>query len=308
MSISFYNIEESKILNLEIPDIYFTSKYGKACEYSDNAIWECCVYNDLIYVYLKKPINYNGIVYYELLTPYGYSGYNFKKEITLNEFIKIFKEYAIKRNYISEIVRQNPYINLDISMYYKIISNKNIYAISINSFDDYYNNVLNSKKRNMYMKAIKNNLSFKIEKLEKSKHMNDFLNLYSLTMDKLNAKKYYYFNKEYFDEISKIDNSYLAIVFDKNNIVIGCSIIFIYENFVHYHLSCNNNSMNCITDYLICNVVKEVALNKLFILGGGLSQSDSLCKFKKSLSNKEFNYKIFKNIINESVYNNIYIE
>ena len=75
----FYNI--NNIPNtINYPDIYFTPEYGKACEYSDDAIWELCQYEDLIYVYLKKKIIYDNITYYDLITPYGYSGYYYQKK------------------------------------------------------------------------------------------------------------------------------------------------------------------------------------------------------------------------------------
>ena len=47
----FYNINNVPT-NINYPDIYFTPEYGKACEYSDNAIWELCQYKDLIYEHL----------------------------------------------------------------------------------------------------------------------------------------------------------------------------------------------------------------------------------------------------------------
>ena len=71
MEMEFYSIITIP-KEIKYPDIYFTPEYGKACEYSDNAIWECCIYKDLIYVYLKRPIIYEGKTYYDLITPYGY--------------------------------------------------------------------------------------------------------------------------------------------------------------------------------------------------------------------------------------------
>ena len=290
-NIFFYDIinykkEINNIFIHDIPDIYFTHSYGKACEYSDNTEWECCVFKDLIYVYLKKQIVYNNKIYYELITPYGYSGYYYKINETFDDFIKLFRFMSIKRNYISELIRQNPYINIDISNHHKLIKSKTIYGIKVDNFTFYINNVLNCKKRNMYVKSLKQQLTFKLVKLTSYEINNNFYKLYIENMDKVAASKYYYFNKDYFDELCKNDNSYLALVFDVKNIVIGCSIIFVYNNYVHYHLSCNN---------------------KLFILGGGVKEGDNLEKFKKSLSNKTYTYNIYQNILNEDIYNKVYI-
>jgi hypothetical protein len=304
--INNYKQEINNIFIHEIPDIYFTHNYGKACEYSDNTEWECCVFKDLIYVYLKKQIVYNNEIYYELITPYGYSGYYFKISDTFVEFIKLFRIMSFKRNYISELIRQNPYINIDISNQYNLIKSKTIYGIKVDNFSFYINNILNCKKRNMYVKSLKQKLTFKLVNLTNSEINNNFYKLYIENMDNVSALKYYYFNKEYFNELCKIDNSYLALVLDVNNIVIGSSIIFVYNNYIHYHLSCNNKSMNCITDFLIINILKEIGINKLFILGGGLIEGDSLEKFKKSLSNKTYTYNIYQNILNKEIYNKVH--
>jgi hypothetical protein len=298
----FYNKNNIKD-NLTFPDIYFTKYYGESCEFSDNAEWECCVYLDAIYVYLKIPIVpvIDDKVYYNLITPYGYSGYYFKHKTTYDEFLNLFRAKAIERNYVQEILRQNPYINIEITNYDKINS-KLMYGIKVDTFENYWKNVLNSKKRNMFTKALKNNLKFKITKVIDSS-LERFIELYNLTMNKVNATPYYYFNKKYFKSLENIENSYLSEVIDSNNTVIGSSIIFVYDNFVHYHLSCNDDSINCITDYLLINIVKQLGENKLIILGCGLNDNDSLSKFKKSLSNVTFTYTIYKNILNKDIYN-----
>jgi hypothetical protein len=302
--LKFYN--KNTIKDVIFPDTYFLPIYGEACEFSDNAEWECCLYKDLIYVYLKRPILYNDIFYYDLITPYGYSGYYFNNNNTYDKFIPLFRKIAINRNYVTEVVRQNPYININLLNYDKI-NFKTIYGIRINNFEDYWNNVLNTKKRNMYTKSIKNNLNFKLIKLSYANLKDKFLDLYNFTMDKVSAKSYYYFNENYFKTLEKIENSYLAEITNSNNKVIGCSIIFIFGNYIHYHLSCNDNSMNCITDFLLINIVKELGKDKLIILGGGLSDNDDLSKFKRSLSNETFTYNIYKNIINKNIYDELSI-
>jgi hypothetical protein len=302
--LKFYN--KNTIKDVIFPDTYFLPIYGEACEFSDNAEWECCLYKDLIYVYLKRPILYNDIFYYDLITPYGYSGYYFNNNNTYDKFIPLFRKIAINRNYVTEVVRQNPYININLLNYDKM-NFKTIYGIKINNFEDYWNNVLNTKKRNMYTKSIKNNLNFKLIKLSYANLKDKFLDLYNFTMDKVSAKSYYYFNENYFKTLEKIENSYLAEITNSNNKVIGCSIIFIFGNYIHYHLSCNDNSMNCITDFLLINIVKELGKDKLIILGGGLSDNDDLSKFKRSLSNETFTYNIYKNIINKNIYDELSI-
>jgi len=151
---NFYSKKTIKNIDINYPDIYFTPEYGMACEFSDNAIWELCQYKDLIYVYIKKPIEYENQIYYDLITPYGYSGYYYKSEKTYNEFIPIFRKKAKERNYITEVLRQNPYLNISITGY-DIITSKIIYGIKVTNFDYYFKNVLRSSARGKYKKALK---------------------------------------------------------------------------------------------------------------------------------------------------------
>ena len=124
-------------------------------------------------------------------------------------------------------------------------------------------------------------------------------------MDRVNASKYYYFNDGYFKSLENIKNNYLILIKNKDNDIIGSSIIFNSNNNIHYHLSCNDSSINCITDFLLITTLKNIGMNKLFILGGGLKDGDSLSKFKKKLSNKEFKYTIYKNILNKEIYDKL---
>jgi len=305
--IEFYDKHNINCISIKFPDIYFTPEYGLACEYSDNAEWECCVYQDLIYVYLKKPIEHNNNTYYNLITPYGYSGYFYSLKKTYQDFLPLFREKAKERNYISEILRQNPYINIQINDY-ELLTSKTIYTINISNFDDYYKNMLTKKKRNMFNKALKENLKFKIRSLCDGILNEKFIKLYTFTMNKVNANKYYYFNDNYYKSLEKIQNAYLSEILDHNDNTIGCAIIFIYDKYIHYHLSCNDNSMNCITDFLLINIVKEFGIGKKIILGCGLKDDDELSKFKGPLCNETLRYNIYKNIINQDIYNELTIK
>ena len=54
MSLNFYNKYTIKDINIEFPDLYFTPEYGEACEYSDNAEWECCIFAIQNIYYVRK--------------------------------------------------------------------------------------------------------------------------------------------------------------------------------------------------------------------------------------------------------------
>jgi len=305
----FYNLKNIPE-NLNYPDIYFTPEYGKACEYSDDAIWELCQYKDLIYVYLKKEYFFENIKYYDLITPYGYSGYYFEKQETYNEFIPLFIIEAKKRNYLTEVIRQNPYLNIDISNYYDIILSRKTFGINLNnytSFEDYLKNT-HKDNRKGYNLALKKNLLFKIEEYN-NENLLRFLEIYDLTMKKLNSTKYYYFNNEYYQSFFNFkDNLFFANVYQNEKLIASC-IIFKYKKLLHYHLGGSYlEYRNLRPNNLIhCSIIKYGIENKfdLYHLGGGLKDNDSLYDFKNKIGDKLFEYTIYKNVLNHEIYEKI---
>jgi len=308
MLIKFYNLNNIPD-NIILPDIYFTSEYGKACEYSDNATWELCQYKDLIYVYLKKIYVFEKNTYYDLITPYGYSGFYFEKQETYDEFIPLFRYESIKKNYITEVVRQNPYINIKITNYDIIIS-KNTMGIKISNYknlDEYLNTTHKDNKRG-YNIGLKNNLVLQWEHFNEE-NLKKFKNVYEETMSNLNSSKYYYFNENYYNSLINMKENIKFVNIYKDNILIASCIIFKYKKFLHYHLGGSLLEYRYLrpNNFLHCNVIKYGIENNydLYHLGGGLKDNDTLFEFKNKIGNIKFNYTIYKNIVNKDVYERI---
>ena len=120
----------------------------------------------------------------------------------------------------------------------------------------------------------------------------EFRTMYNNTMNKVNSNTYYYFNNSYFNELANSSFSYLTWV-EYCGQKIGFAIILFDNDYIHYHLSCNDQSSNCIIDYLLFEIMKTFCKNKIFILGCGVNENDNLHKFKKSISNNIYNYTIY---------------
>jgi serine/alanine adding enzyme len=302
--ILFYNINNVPD-NINYPDIYFTAEYGKACQYSDNAIWELCQYKDLIYVYLKKPYVFENVTYYDLLTPYGYSGFYYKKKETLDEFIPLFSDEAIRKKYVTEVIRQSPYLNIDI-LNKDIISSKKTFGIKLNNyntFDDYIKSTHKDNKKG-YNIALKKNLIFKIEEYNQH-NLSNFVEIYNITMNNLNSAKYYYFNEEYYQTLFDMKyNLFFANVYYQDQLIASC-LIFKYNKFLHYHLGGSYTEHRHLrpNNLIHCSVIKYGIENdyELYHLGGGLKDNDSLYEFKNKIGTSIYNYTIYKNIINEDL-------
>ena len=215
----------------------------------------------------------------------------------------MFKNICVNKKYISEVIRQNPLLlenNNNLKNNYNIIKSKKLFGIKIDNSDNFFNNYLycflKSKKRNIYTKGLKLNYTLKYKKLEEDDIINnsEFRKMYNNTMKKVNSIDYYYFNDNYFKNLIYVNNTYITWVEDTDKNKIGFSILFIEDLFIHYHLSCNDQSNNCIIDFMILEIIKVFCKNKIFILGCGIIDGDNLYNFKKSFSNIEFIYNIYK--------------
>ena len=299
-SLRFYDKGDAELSDLEFPDVFFTPEYGAACEHSDGCQWELCRYKDLLYVYLKREYRHCGTVFYDLISPYGYSGYHFTDSSTMDEFIPLFRKAALERNYITEVVRQNPYCGTSIGEYYDEIVTRSIFSAEVTSYDDYFDK-LSSKTRNIVRKVRRTQNEFSVENCDDAR-LSAFVSMYRARMGELDASSYYFFDDSYFAELSKVCK--VATVTNSGRIV-GQSLLMFFNDFIHYHLSCSDYSSNLTTNFLLDSVLREYGVGRKLILGGGLKDEDSLYRFKKKISTRSYDYTIFKNVINQEVYDKI---
>lgn len=279
----------------DYPDIYYLPQYGALYE-NDNKVWESAIFktNDklILYVYLKNNDHLESI--------YGYSGYYISENNTSDDiklFIEWFRKECKERGYKTEKIRFNPYLcnnTVLLEPYYDIKSTKNTHAINVMD-PNIYITKLDGKSRNMVKKGFKENLSFTFNKLTKEDvdSQSNFRQLYNASMKNKQAGQFYYFDDKYFEGLVGLDCVYLAIIQNSKKDILSMSLFIIYNDLVHYHLSCRGPvSANYAQNYLFYTMVDWAHTNnkKLIHLGGGLVRNDSLCRFKKKIGNIEYMY------------------
>jgi hypothetical protein len=311
MIIDIYNRKDASKLNINWADIYYTPSYGKLSEITDRGLWEVCIGRDennkddilIYYVYIKRPVIYQEQTYYDLTTPYGYSGLWTNDNKYIDKFRELFEKYALDNHYICEFIRYNPYLLNYIND--NMILSRKTYGILLKDYDT---NNLSSRNKYSIKKAIKDNYFFNIKKFSQldSTHNSQFRKLYDQNMISKNASKYYLFNDQYFDLLTKLDDIYIATVSYLDN-YIGFAIFIVYNKNIHYHLACNMKGYKNISNYMLDRVAVWAKTNNLELLhlGGGVTSDDSLDKFKRSISNVEYNYFYEKKIINKYIYNDL---
>lgn len=323
-------------------DVFYLSDYVKAFK-NDSYLF---YYNDgitkAINVFDKKDIAKDKKMigkipqntYFDISTPYGYGGFITEKikdakdiknvndikeaeniENTKNTSIEMinnkFQEYCINNNIISEFVRFSLFNEYRDNYYGEVVETKPNIVRKINTNPTDMLKEFEHKVRKNLKRASLNNLKIDIDK--EAKTLDNFLEIYYSTMDRNNAKKEYYFSKDFFDKICSMkDNAAIFNVIYENKIISTELVIYSSKN-------CYSFLGGTLSDYFILRpndflkyeIIKWAYENKIenFILGGGYTNQldDGILKYKRSFAPKDGikHFYIGKKIFNEKVYNEL---
>lgn len=278
-------------------------------------------YNALNVVMLRRIKDINYIIldskeeYFDLSTPYGYGGFIFDDYVDQDSLNKLNHDYISlckNNNIICEFVRFHPILRN-----YELVSNMyetkyigDTIVMDLNTEEDIWNNIT-SKNRNVIRKAIKNHVVIK-HGLTMDLFLK-FIELYNSTMDRDNAREYYYFEIDFYRTLYSDLNQEIDLFYAENdNNIISMAIILKRNKQLHYHLSGSDVRYKSLAanNLLIWEVAKWGCQNgyKTFHLGGGVggNEQDTLFKFKKSFNRcSDSKFFIGKKIFNKEIYDKL---
>lgn len=295
-------------------DIYFYEEYVKM--YEDIISKAVCVVceegNSIVLMpFLRRTIN----DYFDFETAYGYGGpiSNSKDDIWIHKAIIAIKNYLYEKKYLCGFVRFHPLLeNAKNCMdSFDIFLDRMTVCINTEmTIDEIWTRQITSKNRNMIRKAEKNGLLYKAEYDFLS--IKEFIKLYTATMKKLNAEKFYFFDKSYYKEFTKAFTGKAFLGTVRKDDVLICAALFMYsKKYGHYHLEGSNQNYSNLgaNNLLLWKTALELHNHnvKEFHLGGGYdsSENNSLFKFKKAFSNNYKDFYIGKLIFNKEKYTEI---
>ena len=300
--------------------VYHEPKFLLAEEKAEESPVNIFVYDDGVNIALLPSIkrnigaidgleNFSG--YYDLKTPHEYSAV-LASEQSAELYAKFFNaldEYCHDENIIFQFIRFNPYRQKDSEVavqcgYNVALSNQQTYIDLEDSAENIFANYSSHARRDVRVAMRKKLYGNCI--LPTNDNVEIFRRLYVLNMQRLNAKKFFYFNAEYFSTLLT-DNDFAKLIFVKHaEEVIAAAILLFSKNFAYYHLSCFNYAFAkfCPMDYLIhsCINISKSYQKKILHLGGG---SSTLKKFKQKFSNHRVNYYIAHKIFDVVTYQKI---
>ncbi len=302
------------------PDIYFEPNYARLYQTTESEAIEFrfqCEYGLITNLFIKRKIPISlgdGIQYYDIITPYGYGGpiihNTIDKERLICKYMASFQQYANHQKIVSEFVRFHPIIGngIDFREAYHSIYDRKTVGTNL-TYDDVITSEFSKHKRKDIRKILKNpDIRYEID--EHPTSLDDFIDVYYSTMDRDNADNYYYFKKDYFQEMLNAfpENIITGKVFFSNRLI-AMGLYFKYGPYLHAHLSGTISeflkySPAYILKYALAIYGHEKGY-KLIHYGGGSSNSpdNGLYKFKCEFGkNTQFDFYIAKKIWDEKKY------
>ena len=177
--------------------------------------------------------------------------------------------------------------------------------------EDVIQNQFKKSARKNIRQALNKGVTFNI--IEKPKDIGNFKDIYYSTMDRNEAKEYYYFDDEYFDKLLEYYSENIVLVeANYQNKVIASGLYFIYNDIIHVHLS------GTLTEYLYLSpayilryAITLWGIEKGYSMihhGGGRSnaEDDALYLFKRNFAKEyDVDFYIGKKIWNKDIYDKL---
>lgn len=323
VQINIYNKKKNKPyvaflseLNLDL-DIYYYPEFLEIDANIQKGEYEIFVAQNstdvFIYPYIKLEFTNPDLTnYFDISSPYGYCGPYCSNPIFFVEAEILFNEF-ISKNCVTEFVRYHFLYNenLKFSQGINNFQNRTIVTLDISqSWEDIWAKEYSGTNRNVIRKLEKEGYNYVVTR-EKD-DLNEFIEMYYLTMNNVGASSFYFFDKKLINELfDNLGKKIILTKVEKDGVSYCYSLFLISGNIATYYLSARNleHSKVPATNFLLSKTVEWLQDKniKIINLGGGLTNdlNDHLFKFKSNFSKSKNDFYIGKRIFNLKIYNDI---
>jgi hypothetical protein len=312
------SLKWNKVIALaEIHDFHHTSYFHKIDNsFSSKLLVFSSDENFIALPIVIRPIEYTD--FFDITSVYGYAGpiYRYTKNYNPDDLIKFFQTKFL--NFCSDYKIVSVFSRL-----HPLIEQKSILSglgtiLELNKTVSINLKLTTEEQRKEYRKSLKSELNQlrRKEIVVREAHSNDeidqFIQIYYQTMDRVDASPSYYFSKDYFyDFLNNSDfNSRLLIAIKEGEVISG-AIFTLTQSIMQYHLAGTKEAfikvapMKLILDE--ARLIGNDTAAKSLHLGGGVGgqDTDSLFRFKSAFSKDFKQFSVWKFIVNEDIYNNL---
>lgn len=247
---------------------------------------------------------------FDLVSPYGYPGFicnNFSPQY-IEKKIAEFDVFCKNNQIITSFIRLHPannYIFSENDRLFQLLHGKIVFFSLNKKYDDLYGNYSSNHKRGI-KKLQKQGFRIKIGNAE---DIDSFMKIYNQTMDRLEAKEYYYFNKEYYQELMENEKCDLIFIESPDGTLCSSALFLFSQKFIQYHLGGTLNEFlkDAPIKMIFDHIINQYSENDLKInLGGGLGgNEDNLFRFKEGFSDQKIKFSTLRIIHDQEKYNNL---
>ena len=264
--------------------------------------------------FLKRQIA--GTPYFDFTSVYGYSGPIYKnvpEDFNNTTFLSELKDYLFSNKIISVFSRLNPYFDQQ-SLILKNLGETPVSGKVVNI--DLTKSI--EEQRTQYGKSTKNRTNkcrriATVKEVTSKEDLETYIDIYYENMDRLGASDSYYFSKEYFFNFLECEDfkTRVLLVIENETGKAMAGSMFVETNFiVQFHLSGTRTEfLNWAPANLFLDEMRLIATEagyEIFNLGGGLGgQEDSLFNFKASFSKDHRDFRLWRYIVDQKVYDTL---
>ena len=244
--------------------------------------------------------------YFDMSSPYGYGGYFSNSNDTnfLHQALEAQAQEAKKRNIIAEFIRFHPHF-----------SSTPHFAHLLDFFDNTREIIATTTNTQARWQSYSSRLRGKLRKslqalqVSQSQDIELFHTLYTQTMQRNNADKFYFFDRAYFKALLQIPQCVmLQATFEGKIAAMG---IFLFDSLCgYYHLGANadislDKNLNAMGALFECffELARQREVSQCILGGGrGNDKQDSLFVFKKQFATKILPFTIGGKIYDKHIY------
>lgn len=278
-----------------------------------------CEHGTIQHTFIMREIPWkiDGITYYDITTPYGYGGPIVIEckdiHLLIQSYKNAFTQYCLDKRIVCEFIRFHLFDNTDIrDNYYgeKQVVLDNVVVNTNGTFNDIWMGYEYKVRKNV-RKAVNNQLE--IEITPELTRLDDFLNIYYATMRRNAASPFYYFERNFFENIAAtLSDNYLYFYVLHDGDVISAELILYSSQYAYSFLGGTDDAYYSYrpNDFLKNEILRwcnQTGCQK-FILGGGYHNSDGIYRYKRGFSSSpDVPFYIGRYVFSPDIYN-VFVE
>ncbi len=251
--------------------------------------------------------------YMDATSVYGYVGIltlNLNEHFNKDAFHKELKAFFIEHKIVSVFSRFHPFLEDQDALLEglgTIATRGKVVYIDLSDTLDNQRSMFNKRMKTYLNKSRK---SCTVVESSSKNDLDFFIDLYHENMKRVDADKSYFFDSNYFHQLSassEFTTKLMLCIHNETQAIIAGALFMEKGTMVQYHLSGLNekhldlNAIKFIIDEMRIKSTNQ-GLRYLNLGGGRGSDEDSLFTFKRSFSKHHKEFKIWKYIVDENAY------